>query len=155
MRRVRGAVQCVQGQSVSRAGPGFPLLLTGLKILPMVTRETLFNDLPPEVKQRIINIRNMGAMQTQGTVAAPLRDLGNVSPPSVNDLHGEFLRLCSATRSLRDTNINASLQDAVTEFREFVETYRGCAGDRDFVGEMDKTVQLLEARLRKLKSLQQ
>lgn len=121
------------------------------KNLPMVSRETQFNDLPPEIKQRIINIRNMGAMQIQSTTPVPLRDLGYVSPPSVQDLHSEFLALCSATRGLRNTDVSASLQDAITELNEFVEAYKGCAGERDFVGEMDKTIQLLEARFKKLK----
>lgn len=117
----------------------------------MVSRETLFNDLPQGIKQKIINIRNIASLQPAKSSPAPLKDLGNSSIPSCQPLRKTFMALCEASQSLKPTNVEAALAAEVTELKAFIEAYKSSIECRDFVGEFEKTIQQLEARYKKLK----
>jgi hypothetical protein len=119
--------------------------------LPMVDQDAPFNDLPQTVKQKIINIRNLSAFQPSQAIPVPLRSPGNITVPSARYLHETALKVLSSIHRLKPTNVETSFKEEVAGFRRFVEVYRASVNETDFVAEMDKMIQLLESRSKKLR----
>lgn len=117
----------------------------------MVSCDTMFSDLPQDVKQKIIKIRSMASAPVSHSAAVPLKKFEAIAVPSSKPLYQDFLKLCEATKNLRQTNVEDALRTQVEEFRRFVEAYKMAAGETDFVGELDRTIQALETRCSKLR----
>lgn len=76
----------------------------------------------------------------------PLRDMGLLAVPSSKSLSKSFLRLHQAAQSMKGTDVEESLQKELQEFQELLRAYRDNYNSKDFVGELDRTVSLLESR---------
>lgn len=112
----------------------------------MVTKDTLFNDLPRDIKQKIINIRNMGNMQFSALAQQPINELSHIIIPSEKQIRATFLELCEASQNMQPVNAEAKLEEELAKFKKFSETYRSTLDSRNFIAELDKTVQLMEAK---------
>ncbi|KAI4291067.1 hypothetical protein PAPHI01_0367 [Pancytospora philotis] len=117
----------------------------------MVAADTMFTDLPQDIKQKIIKIRNLASGQTVQATPVPLKSFMTIAVPSTNKTYDNFLRLCEASKNLKPTNVDSAFRAQLNEFKTYVELYKASAGEKDFIGEMDKTVQLLEMRYAKLR----
>ena len=116
----------------------------------MVTKETLFDELPTEVKQRIINIRSLGNMNFGSASLGSVRDVKSVVVPSSAPLCEQVAELYNTARQLEQTNATDSLRKEFHSMVQLAEAYRGAVHEKDFIGEMDRVVSALEARYRKL-----
>ncbi|KAI5173821.1 hypothetical protein PAEPH01_2045 [Pancytospora epiphaga] len=117
----------------------------------MIDQDTPFNDLPQSLKQKIIHIRNLSTPQQTQTVPIPLKGPGEYPIPSAKYLHETALKLLASIQNLRPTNVEASFKQELAEFKRFVEAYRTSINETDFIAEMDKMIQLLESRFKKLR----
>lgn len=118
----------------------------------MLNKETLFNDLPQNIKQKIISVRNLGTFQPIGAAPVPLKEFGSICIPSARGLHSTFLQICEMAKNLKPSNVEESLRSEIAEFKRFVDAYKLSINDRDFVGEFDKTIQMMECRFRNIKN---
>lgn len=115
------------------------------------TKDTLFNDLPQAVKQKIISIRNLSFPSGKLTSSASLKDFDHIAVPSSKNLSSTFLRMATSFPSIgKGFDATESLRKEVDEFSEFVGLYRMETNDIDFIVELDKTIGLMESRYEKL-----
>lgn len=115
------------------------------------TKDTLFNDLPQVVKQKIINIRNLSFPPGRLTVPVPIKDFDHIAVPASSRLSSTFLRMVKGFPSIaKGVDATESLRREVGEFTELVNLHRMETNDIDFVAELDKTIGLMENRYEKL-----
>lgn len=115
------------------------------------SKDTLFNDLPQVVKQKIINLRNLSFPQNRTTNSIPLKKFGHVSIPSTDNLVETFLEMVSGSSNLaKGFDATESFKTKAAEFSEFVNLYRMAVDEVDFVAEIDKTIGLMQNKYEKL-----
>lgn len=115
------------------------------------TKDTLFNDLPQAVKQKIINIRNLSFPSSKLSSSIPLKDFDHITVPSSKNLSSTFVRMATSFPSIKKGfDATESLKKEVDEFVEFVRLYRMETNDIDFVAELDKTIGLMENKYEKI-----
>lgn len=117
----------------------------------MVNKETYFNDLPEYFKKKIINIRNLGNMRNEKLVMVPLNDFDEVTVSSSKQLYNIGLEILESLKNIQPINVEEKLREEVKQFKNYVSIYNNSLSERNFIGEMDKTIQLLEERYKKLK----
>lgn len=115
------------------------------------TKDTLFNDLPQAVKQKIITIRNLSFPSVKLTEPAPIKNFDHIAVPSSCRLSSTFLKMAKSFPSItKGFDATESLRKEVGEFMEFVNLHRMETNDIDFVAELDKTIGLMESKYEKL-----
>lgn len=120
------------------------------------TKDTLFNELPQTIKQKIMNIRSL-SMQYKHTHthkednSAALAFFEHISVPSSRSLHNTCLEIAKAFEKMEDFDATDALKKDVSEFSEFVSLYRMEINNIDFIAELEKTIGLMENDFEKLK----
>ncbi|ELA42292.1 uncharacterized protein VICG_00692 [Vittaforma corneae ATCC 50505] len=125
------------------------------------SKDTLFNDLPQSIKQKIVNIRNLSiqyrsipqtvyASGVKGD-SSELAFFEHVSVPSSKSLCDTFLRMAQAIEKLESVDATCDLKKELAEFSEFVNFYRLETNNIDFIGELEKTIGMMESKFEKIK----
>lgn len=117
-----------------------------------ITKDTLFNDLPQHVKQKIINIRTLGSLNRSESLPTPIKEYSHTSIPSVKNINDVFVDLCKCAQNLKNFNCTQSLKDELNKFCLFSDLYRANLEEKDFVAEFEKTISMLESRFDALKN---
>lgn len=121
------------------------------------SKDTLFNDLPQNIKQRIINIRNV-SLQHRGlpggsrAAGSPteLTLFDHISVPSSASLCETFLRMAQAIEKIENVDATENLKKEARSFSEFVGFYRLETNNTDFIGELEKTIGMMENKFERL-----
>lgn len=116
------------------------------------TKDTLFNDLPQQIKQKIMNIRNLGHPLTK-TSFPTVRGFDHMAIPSSKSLNENFVKMIEAIPSkgaIEAIDATESLKSEFTEFTEFVNTYKNSINETDFISEMEKVIGLMESKYEKI-----
>ena len=113
------------------------------------SNDTLFNDLPQNVKQKIINIRNL-SVQSKKVAPMPFKEFGHLSVPSSKGLFENFLKMAKVYEKLENFDVTTNLKKEFAEFEEFVNFYRMEVNNTDFICEMEKIIGMMEDRFEKL-----
>ncbi|KAL6122303.1 hypothetical protein NUSPORA_00667 [Nucleospora cyclopteri] len=116
-----------------------------------LSKETIFNDLPSEVKKKLVEIRNMGQNSFTFAMSHPLKDMGSVSIPSCKNLYNQFLEIIKHTEDLKDKqNISENYKTSVKNFKEFANEYKNNLNNKNIVDEFDKTYELMNLKYKDL-----
>lgn len=113
------------------------------------SKDTLFNDLPQNIKQKIINIRNMSVHPKKISLVS-FKEFSHTTVPSSKGLIDDFLKMGKAYKKLENFDATEGLKKELEEFEEFVNFYRMEVNNKDFVSEMEKTVGMMEDKFEKL-----
>lgn len=120
------------------------------------SKDTLFNDLPQIIKQKIINIRNLSiqhkSIPLSSSNTTDLSFFEHISVPSSKNLCDTFLRMANSIPNLENFDASANLKREIAEFSEFVAFYRLETNNTDFIGELEKTIGMMEDKFIKLKT---
>lgn len=120
------------------------------------SKDTLFNDLPQIIKQKIINIRNLSiqhkSIPLSSSNTTDLSFFEHISVPSSKNLCDTFLRMANSISNLENFDASANLKREIAEFSEFVAFYRLETNNTDFIGELEKTIGMMEDKFIKLKT---
>lgn len=123
------------------------------------SKDTLFNNLPQSVKQKIINIRNL-SLQHRNPLYIPGSDSGvsdcgffeHISVPSSKKLYDAFLKMAKAIQKLDNYDATDNLHTEALEFIEFVKNYKMEINNTDFIAEFEKTIGMMESKFESLKN---
>lgn len=113
------------------------------------SKDTLFNDLPQQIKQKIINLRNL-SIQSKKVTSIPLKEFGHIAVPSSKGLCDNFLKMAKALEKLQNFDATENLKKEFQEFEEFVNLYRMEVNNTDFIAEMERTIGMMEDKFNKL-----
>lgn len=113
------------------------------------SKDTLFNDLPQNIKQKIMSIRKLGSEIPKQYTFAPLPNFDYIVVPSTKQLGKDFMRIAS-TKLDKEIDVTESLKKKADEFNEFVNTYKTEINETDFISEMEKTIGLMENKFERM-----
>lgn len=116
------------------------------------SKDTLFNDLPAHIKQRIINIRNLSIAHKSSQVPLPTTSVAifdHISIPS-SQLYDVFVKMVQAIEKPKSFDATQNLKKECSEFADFVGFYRLETNNTDFIGEFEKTISVMENKYEKL-----
>lgn len=123
------------------------------------SKDTLFNNLPQIVKQKIVNIRNL-SLQHRNPLYIPETD-ANISDcggfehifvPSSKKLYDTFLKMAKVIQKLESYDVTNNLRAEALEFIEFVKNYKMEINNTDFIAELEKTIGMMESKFEHLKN---
>ena len=115
--------------------------------MSIITKETPFNELPPNIKHKIINIRNAASNKLQLGSFPHLRNFSSLSVPSSSSLYEDFLRVHQSSHQLVESNVEEHLRHELAEFQKLASAWNDSINEKDFVAELERTTALLESRL--------
>lgn len=125
------------------------------------SKDTLFNDLPQYIKQKIVSIRNLSIQHRSVPQAdytpgfkegsSELAFFDHISVPSSKSLYDTFLRMAQVIEKLETFDATNSLKEKLAEFSEFVGFYKLEVNNTDFIGELEKTIGMMESKFEKIK----
>lgn len=113
------------------------------------SKDTLFNDLPQSIKQKIINIRSLGVYKP-GVCLEPMVEFEHVPMPSSTALFDTFIKMARAFEHLDNFDATDSLRQEIAEFIEFVNIYKAQTNNVDFISELEKTIGVMEDKFNKI-----
>jgi len=120
---------------------------------PFFSKDTLFNDLPPKIKQKIINTRNLSMAHRSSPQALPITQslalFDHIAVPS-SSLYDVFVRMAQAMEKPESLDATENLKKELADFMQFIGFYKLEANNTDFIGELEKTIGMLESKYEKL-----
>jgi len=110
------------------------------------SRETLFTDLPGDIKQKIVNIRNLSTKEDLVYHPVALKEFTSIPVPSSVGIYNEFLGLYRKIEKIGPYNAERQLEKELEELETFVKIYKNSIEEKDFMREMETTIRVLEAK---------
>ncbi|KAI5151813.1 hypothetical protein ENBRE01_2404 [Enteropsectra breve] len=112
---------------------------------------TRFNDLPHNIKQKIINIRNKSNFKDLEIGTHQIKDTGSMSVPSSKDISDKLAGICAVLNSTNERiDVSESLRKEIKELKEFVEAYNANINNKDVFGEIAGMIDMFEQRYKEL-----
>ncbi|EED44077.1 hypothetical protein EBI_25987 [Enterocytozoon bieneusi H348] len=116
-----------------------------------ISKETLFNDLPPELKKKLIELRNLSQNKFTFPKTHPLKKIDHISIPSCNKLYDQFCEIVKLTNCLSGKNsIEDNYNQSVKDFSQFANHYKNNINNLNIVDEFEKTIALFDEKYQEL-----
>lgn len=126
------------------------------------SKDTLFNDLPSDLKKKLVDLRNLSQLNYTFPKTHPLLDHGYTSIPSSEKYQEQFYELVGILRDIQNntstnnTNSNNKLstEDHFAQesdyLMKFMNIYKNNQGNHSIVDEYEKTISMMDEKYREI-----
>lgn len=119
-----------------------------------INTETLFNDLPEEIKKSLVELRNLSQKKYTFGMSHPLKNTcENITVPDCTKLHDEFSNYVSIFNQINGNVIVSQeyFQKEIAEFTEFRDFYNNNMNNKDIVDEFEATIAMMDKKYSEIK----
>ncbi|ORD95349.1 hypothetical protein HERIO_2563 [Hepatospora eriocheir] len=120
-----------------------------------ITKDTLFNDLPLQMKQAVIELKNLSEFKLEKSVFPPLIDFSEFHIPESNRISEQFLTIVNNVEFLEKNpnvkfDVKSNYYKDVKDHNKFADIYAKNITNNKPIEELEKTINLIEDRHMKM-----
>lgn len=122
-----------------------------------ISKETLFNDLPENLKKQLVELRNLSQQKYTFGMSHPLKNMcENVTVPDCKKLQEQFTMFVDIFNNLNEKDIIVNpdyFQEQTKEFTTFKNFYKNNINNLDIANEFEATIAMMEKRYKEISTL--